>query len=305
MFKRVLRNSFSLLNLDYVKLGAKWNYRNVISPYHRIYYIDDGYGELSDTEKMVPLEPGYLYMIPHYTLCDLACPEYLSQYFVQFFEESTEGEILFQVAPGILKVKANELDIKHIQRLIEINPGRGINRSNDPQVYEKNIFYEEYQRLNGTQNLSVYLETQGLLAVLFSRFIIPEIYNKTSSHQDIPDKILDAMRFIAVNLHQNLSVGLLADRANQNIEHFSRSFERHTGMRPSTYITEKRIEKAKHMIATTRVLYSEIAELAGFRSLSSFSRAFKKITKLSPRQYRMNVCGFASEMPINKKADNP
>jgi hypothetical protein len=46
MIKRVLRHSFSLLNTDYVKLDSRWNYQNVISPYHRIYYIDEGEGEI-------------------------------------------------------------------------------------------------------------------------------------------------------------------------------------------------------------------------------------------------------------------
>ena len=86
LVRRVLRHSFSLLNVDYVKLNSKWNYRGVISPYHRIYYIDDGEGELSDSEKKFKLEAGYLYIIPSYTLCDLMCTNFLSQYFVQFFE---------------------------------------------------------------------------------------------------------------------------------------------------------------------------------------------------------------------------
>jgi len=32
-----------------------------------------------------------LYIIPSFTLCDLRCNEYLSQYFLHFFEESVEG----------------------------------------------------------------------------------------------------------------------------------------------------------------------------------------------------------------------
>lgn len=290
MFRPVLRHSFSLLNVDYVKLDSKWNYRNVISPYHRIYYIDEGEGELSHTEKTLKLEPGYLYMIPHYTLCDLVCPEYLSQYFVQFFEDSSDGESLFPNIPSILKVKASDLDIERIRRLIEINPGRGINRSDNPQVYEKNIYYKEYQQLNNNQSLSVFLETQGLLLLLISRFTLPEVFYKKSNPQ-IPDKILDAMRFIMVNLHQRLTVNALAARANQNPEYFSRSFEQHTGTRPLAYITDKRIERAQHMITTTNASYSEIAELTGFKSLSNFSRTFKKVTKISPRQYSIQISG--------------
>lgn len=126
MIKRVLRHTFSMLNVDYVKLGTRWNYKNVISPYHRIYYIDEGDGEISDTEKTVRLEAGYLYFIPSFTLCNLICHGYLSQYFVQFFEESPDGTTLFTNSRAVFKVKASEIDIVNFQRLVAINPGRGI-----------------------------------------------------------------------------------------------------------------------------------------------------------------------------------
>jgi AraC family transcriptional regulator len=85
MIKRVLQHNFSLLNVDHVKLTSRWNYRNVISPYYRIYFIDEGAGEISDQSKTLSLEPGYLYIIPSFTLCNLSCNDHLRQYFVQFF----------------------------------------------------------------------------------------------------------------------------------------------------------------------------------------------------------------------------
>ncbi len=286
--KRILRQSFSLLNADYVKLNDKWNYRNVISPYHRIYYIDEGEGKLSDTMKTLYLEAGYLYFIPSYTLCDLSCESYLSQYFTQFFEESPDGDSLFTDNRSVLKVKAHDIDIVNFQRLIAINPGRGINRSDNPQVYEKNIYYKEYQELNNHQNFSAFIETQGILLQLLSRFTLPEVFHKKDP-KVIPVKILDAMRFVMVNLHLSLSVNSLAERANQNPEYFSRIFEQHTGMRPLAYINEKRIERAEHMIASGQTSYSEIAELTGFKSLSNFSRTFKRISGLSPRDYKAKI----------------
>lgn len=292
--RRVLRHSFSLLHVDYVKLNSQWNYRGVISPYHRIYYIDDGEGELSDSENKFKLEAGYLYIIPSYTLCDLVCTDFLSQYFVQFFEESLEGESLFPAAPSILKVKANDVDIINFRRLIEINPGRGINRSDNPQVYEKHSYYNEYQQLNSHQSLSVFLETQGILLQLLSRFTLPQILKK-KGQQVIPEKILDAMRFVQANLHLPLTVTSLAERANQNAEYFSRSFEAHTGTRPLAYITEKRVERAQHMIGASKLSHESIAELTGFKSLSNFSRTFKRVTGLSPRAYKHRITNSYAE----------
>ena len=293
MIKRILRHTFSMLNVDYVKLNSRWNYKNVISPYHRIYYIDDGEGEISDEEKTVTLEAGYLYIIPSFTLCNLVCHSYLSQYFVQFFEESPDGTTLFTNSRSVFKVKASEIDIVNFQRLVAINPGRGINRSDNPKVYEKHVYYKQYQQMNNSQSLPHFLETQGILFQLVARLSEQEM-NYKNVKQIISVKIIEAMQFIMINLHLSLSVTYLASRANQNTEYFSRLFEQHTGTRPMAFITEKRIERAQHMMATSSVSYTEIADLTGFRSLSHFSRTFKKITGIPPRVYRKQVLRMPS-----------
>lgn len=285
--KRILKQSISLLNTDYVKLDSKWNYKNVISPYHRIYYIDDGLGKIEDTEKTLTLEPGYLYIIPNYTLCNLACDNFLSQYFVQFFEESTDGTSIFGNNNFVFKLAVREIDVLNFKRLLELNPGRGLDRSDDPIIYEKHSYYKKYQELNDLQSYSDFIETQGILLQLISRFSMPEQFNHKT--KDVPVKILDAIRFISINLHKELSINFLADRYNCNNQYFSRLFEQHMGIRPQAYIIHKRIERAKHMISSGTLSLTDIAERTGFGSLASFSKSFKNETGRSPRSYRKNT----------------
>ncbi|AYL99393.1 helix-turn-helix domain-containing protein [Mucilaginibacter celer] len=288
MIKRNLKHTFSLLNVDYVKLNAKWNYRNVISPYYRIYYIDSGEGELSDAAGSLKLEPGYLYIIPSFTLCSLSCTDYLGQFFVQFFEDSVDGSSLFADNRVILKAKATEMDIALFNRLLQINPGRGINRSDNPKVYEKDIYYKEYQELNNQQNISTYLETQAILTMLTAKFLNPQLF-KHPEQKNIPVKIAETLNYILVNLHQDLSVNRLASRANQNVDYFSRLFKQHTGARPLNYINEKRVERAQYLMATSRMSYSEICAQTGFINLSYFSKTFKKLTGTSPSEYKKQM----------------
>ncbi|MCR8557229.1 AraC family transcriptional regulator [Mucilaginibacter sp. BJC16-A38] len=288
MIKRALKHTFTLLNVDYVSLGSKWNYKNVISPYFRLYYIDAGAGEISDISTKLTLEPGFLYIIPSFTLCNLCCQDHLGQFFIQFFEESSDGISLFANNRSIFKVKATAIDIMNFFRLLEINPGRGINRSDNPKIYEKSIFYREYQELNNRQNTAVFTETHGILLQLVSRFLTPEIFqHKEISH--IPVKILDAISYIQLHLHQELSVTGLAERANQHIDYFSRLFQQYTGERPLKYINEKRIERAQYLMVTTRMTYPEIAAQTGFENIFYFSRIFKKVTGMSPGRYKKQI----------------
>lgn len=288
MQKNTLKYSFSLLHIDYVKLNHKWNYFNVISPYYRLYYIDAGEGFISDSYGTETLEPGYLYLIPSYTICNLNCKEYLSQFFIQFFEESADGISLFSNNRKVLKLFAEETDIVLIKRMLQINPGRGINRSDNPQVYERNAYYKEYTALNDAMKTHLKFENQGIMLQLISRFLFNNDI-KTSNMQLLPSKILDTMSYVQIHLNKNITVSHLAERANQNKDYFSRQFLIHTGQRPLNYIHEKKIERAQYLLATTSKTFLEIAMDTGFSNLPHFSKIFKQVISLTPSEYRRQI----------------
>lgn len=285
MNRRSLKHSFSLLNVDHVRLNQQWNYKNVISPYYRLYYIDSGEGLVYNSQQRLKLEAGFLYIIPSFTLCNLKCPTSLSQYFIQFFEESPDGISLFQHNRHLIKVAASPIDIANFKRLLEINPGRGINRSDNPKVYEKNVYYEEYQDLNTRQNIACYMETQGIIMQLISRFL-HEKHSPNSNPSAIPSKVLDTMSYIQLNLKEPLTIAQLAKRVNQHQDYFSRNFLQYTGERPLHFIHQKRIERAQFLITTTDMPYAAIATETGFDNLPHFSRIFKKMTGTTPNNYR-------------------
>ncbi|MBC7847528.1 MAG: helix-turn-helix transcriptional regulator [Flavobacterium sp.] len=285
MSKSIFKYSFSLLHVDYVKLNHNWNYNNVISPYYRFYYIDDGLGYISDSSSRLTLEPGYLYLIPSFTICNLNCDSYLSQYFIQFFEESPDGISLFTNNRSVMKLAATEIDIILVKKLLQSNPGRGINRSDNPKVYEKEAYYKEYRSLNDKMKTHLKFENQGILLQLISRFLNSTGF-KSNNSQSAPSKILDTMSYVQLHLDENLTVTQLAKRVNQNQDYFSKQFLIHTGQRPLNYIHEKKIERAQYLIATTDKTFLEIAMDTGFSNLPHFSKVFKQIVSLTPGEYR-------------------
>src|SRR3569833_480226 len=116
MSRRMSGHTFSLLHVDYVKLDDRWNYPNVVSPYFRIYYIDEGEGYILSEREKCRLEKGYLYIIPSFTVCHLRCDRYLSQHFLHFFEESPNGISLFENNRKVIKVLACDVDVTGFKR---------------------------------------------------------------------------------------------------------------------------------------------------------------------------------------------
>lgn len=287
MNNTIAKSIFSLLNVDYVKLNKSWNYRNVISPFYRIYYIDEGFGQLFYAGETVILEKDFLYLIPSFTLCNYQCLEYLSQYYIHILEETPDGTSLFSSHQNIIKIPAGKSDLEHFKRILTLNPGRDLKRSSNPKDYQKQPVIRNSQEMNNELPISTFMETRGIILQLLSRFLTPEYYNFSNS-KVIPSKIMESINYINANLSESLTVADLAEKAFQNTDYFSRVFQDHTGSRPLSYIQQKRIEKAQFLILTTDLSLSQIAGETGFESLSYFSRIFKNVTGQTPGSYGKN-----------------
>ncbi|MBZ2199531.1 AraC family transcriptional regulator [Occultella gossypii] len=82
------------------------------------------------------------------------------------------------------------------------------------------------------------------------------------------------------------SLGSLAERAHLERTYFSTRFSQVVGMSFSEYVIRLRIRYAAGLLQTTERTVSEISRASGFRDLSNFGRAFKRLTGVAPRQFR-------------------
>lgn len=287
MNKSLSKYTFSLLNADVVQLNKKWNYHNIISPFYRLYLIDEGEGKLYTPVQSEILEKEHLYLIPCFTICNYSCTDHLHQYYLHFTEESTDGTSLFLWNRKIFKVRASQSDIVSFKRLLHINSGRGLIKSDNPKIYEKRPIIESFQELNNLLSVSAYMETQGIILQLLSRFLASEHF-QFEKKSVIPSKISGAIHYIQTNLQQRITVADLAATANQNRDYFSRVFVEHMGETPLAYIQSRRIERAQFLLTTTGLSFTEIAEQTGFETLSYFSRIFKNVTGQTASEYKKN-----------------
>ena len=98
--------------------------------------------------------------------------------------------------------------------------------------------------------------------------------------------LLRARDLIDARYAEPLDVAALARRAHASPAHFSRSFKRAFGETPHQYLLTRRIERAKHLLRETDLSVTEVSLEVGFRSLGSFSAAFKRIVGVGPREFR-------------------
>jgi AraC family transcriptional regulator len=97
------------------------------------------------------------------------------------------------------------------------------------------------------------------------------------------------LTYIEEHLAEDITVTDLAKVACLSIFHFTRAFAATMGVPPHRYVSQRRLESAKAMIATGRTSLSEIALDCRFSSQSSFTRAFRRATGMTPAEYRRTL----------------
>ena len=100
-----------------------------------------------------------------------------------------------------------------------------------------------------------------------------------------------ARHYIHDHSDDELSLGTVAHVVNMSASYFSDKFKHATGMNFVEYVARTRVEKARNLLLNPNRRVSEIAFEVGFRSLSQFNRAFKKVTGQAPTEYRQSLAG--------------
>ena len=101
-----------------------------------------------------------------------------------------------------------------------------------------------------------------------------------------PIRLRRVRDFIEAHLDKGLSIETLASEACLSPFHFARAFKAATGMAPHSYVTDRRIEKAKSLILQGRLPLAEIAHVCGLSSQAYFTRWFKRHADTTPGAYR-------------------
>lgn len=95
-----------------------------------------------------------------------------------------------------------------------------------------------------------------------------------------------AIIFLKDNLEEKISLAQIASASGASQYHFIRIFKAYTGETPFSFISRERVSKSLPMIVSEAQSMTDIAHHLGFDSSSAFNKVFKKVTNLSPTEFR-------------------
>ena len=114
-------------------------------------------------------------------------------------------------------------------------------------------------------------------------------------------RVIEAMR---ENLGEQLTVDDMARTAMFSKFHFSRVFQRVTGVSPGRFLSAVRLQEAKHLLVTTSLTVTEISHRVGYTSVGTFSSRFRRSVGVSPTTYRQ-LGGFSPRLSLDRRRNSP
>ncbi len=91
---------------------------------------------------------------------------------------------------------------------------------------------------------------------------------------------------IDANLCGELTLGELSGVVHMSPFHFARLFKRTAGVPPHRFVVRRRVDRAIELLAGGELPIGEIARLVGYATPSHFTTVFRRITGITPTEYR-------------------
>ncbi len=205
--------------------------------------------------------------------------EYYVKQLVKLIRLNKHEEATETVYEAFFNLKNNYSDNSSVLKLRIVNLLLEVTR-NCISAYENSIF------INSMSNLLEFEEEDEFLKFLesFIRNLINKMEElKSEKRHFIVDKII---QYIDENYNLQLTVEDLSTKFSLSEFYFSRLFKEYKDVSFVDYLTEVRIKKAIEIMQNDNISIKEVSYMVGYNDPNYFSRVFKKVTGLSPSEYR-------------------
>lgn len=254
-----------LVSCGWEKCGATHSYGPAVRNYYMLHFILKGQGHYYLNNKHYKLNENQ---------CFLTEPGTVTLYKAEPTNPWTYTWICFNgdYVPHLLKQSNLNTD----------NPI--INLSCNQTVYEIIKEMLSYHQL--TPANECYLQSKLYLIFAKLHEALQSVYNKVELNNNF--YVTKAIEYIEKNTFTNLSVNDIARYLNISRSHLYALFKQELNTSPQQFLTNAKIANARELLSKTKIPIYSVALSCGYKNAFAFSRAFKQVTNISPREYRQH-----------------
>ena len=186
-FEKIVNHlNIEILDHGIVNCDATWNYKNISSPFNRLYFILDGEGEIENSSHKFTLTPERMYLIPLNSTYDYVCNNSMKLLYIHFRLELFFGKDVFEQHDSCLSMPVD-------------NP-----------LVEKSL-----EKINSTHLWDI-LYFKSILLETLSNFL-PLIPNSLDTHINNAFKYQELFRYVKENCSAKLTLNQVSTHANMSI----------------------------------------------------------------------------------------
>lgn len=239
---------------------------------YEIYYLQDGNRGYDIKDKTFKVNKGNLILIDKY-----------KRHKTFNYDNNSFNRMLVKFKESSLgSFKQDNYDL-----LSSFNKGINIIKFDaKDRLMIENIFAKmEAEKKKKNPGQKIYLKTLLIeLLIYINRYVD----GKNINHQekDYHVKIVEIMNYIDQNYYKDLTLSKLADKFSYSSSYLSSLFTKKSDYTITEYINNTRVKEAQNLLLKGKDNITQVSEKVGYNNLVHFGRNFKKITGLTPSEYR-------------------
>ena len=272
---RIMIKNFNLLLLSggHYHCGTSWSRKATgTDRCCKVYFPVSGTATLHMGSDSFTLQAGQVYLISGYRLTRQHCAEAMEIFWIHFVPESLYLQhLLDQVPPVFHCPRPDDWPVEKLRDLCEIF---------------QNPFSDENRPLEESSPVADCL-VHGMLLTLISRAL--ETLTVVSAQAFHPEwqRLKPAVDFMQLHFQQNPSLAEIAARVGMAPNHFHRRFAALFGKTPFEHMLAQRMDRARHLLASTALTVKEISTQVGYEDAAYFSRVFTKRFGITPSNHQL------------------
>lgn len=125
-----------------------------------------------------------------------------------------------------------------------------------------------------------------LYALVIEMIRLADERDRTRNAKRVSEYIKKSLDYINEHYKEEIRMENIAEASGLSESHFRRVFEDAMNMKPLDYVNLVRVDKACVMMGKEDISMEEISYRVGFQTQSTFNRNFKRLTGMSPHQWK-------------------
>lgn len=267
---------FELIYISKSKFENDWHSTLHMHPFTEIFFITSGQGTFQIGDEIVSVKEADLILInPNCSHTERSVSSSNPLEYIVF--------AINNLAIGTLPSKLTDDDTKDTLNTYKI---LNFNKKKSEILYNLNTLIRELEE----KNLNYELACKSILTL----FLIQVMRNTSSdifiteNFEKINIECMKIKNYIDSHYSENITLDFLSNLTYVNKFHLVHLFTKEMGISPINYLINKRIDESKNLLSTTNYSIRDISSIVGFSNSSYFSQMFKKITGISPKDFRSN-----------------